>query len=368
MNEFLDLNPKFAQDAKLLKQITRKIVFRNRPALDTYLPLIKLPLFKKLLARDFYKSTELRKVYKEIIKKESNGVEKMIFKVLCGKSITFSDVTLKFLFYKEFPEKKGFFLNEKATVMFEVEDLLFRKIYFHEDTVEHLQKMVQNSDFKLKIFLILALKGILNLSFIRDTIFNIKEAQTTIKMEMHLKDHEFLEYWVLLLRSLPEKEFYAIVTSEMVYSPLVEKIRLFRSVEKSVNHEKLSLFILRECLNSPLLTVKIYVVFLKLIEMMTLSYDFKIRLLYSWLRYFLYERRLDLFFGLMEKLRHVKRKDKDHQFYSAMEKYLNGEIGFEEVGLLSNEVDDRNQFSSITIKEIISKYNESETKRRPLPP
>lgn len=356
MEKFLELDPEFTQDAKLLRRIRKKIVFRDAPTLDSYLFLIKLPLFKKLLCNDFYKCEELRKSYEEIIRKEANGVEQMIFQLLCKKKIGFKDIRFKFLFYKEFPEQKEYFVNENPTTMFEVQDLLFRKVYFHENVNGRIQSLVMESPFKHRIFFILAMKDILSLSFIKDTVFNIKEHQSLIKKEFGLKDDVFYKYWAQALKSLPGREFYAIVTSEMLYSPFVEKIQLLRAIESSVNHQKLSLCILKECFNSELPIVKIYVVFLKIVEMLCLSYEFKLKLLYSWLRYFLYEKRIDLFFDLMENMKKRKGKDGEFEFYCTLERYLKEEVGFDDVLALASGVGDENQFSAITVGQIIEKY------------
>ncbi|ELA41666.1 uncharacterized protein VICG_01299 [Vittaforma corneae ATCC 50505] len=308
MDKFLKLDAEFTQDAKVFKRIMRKIVFKDAITLDSYLSLIKLPLFKKLLYNDFYKSDELRASYEEIVRKETSGVEKMIFQLLCKRPVGFKDIKLKFLFYKEFPDQREYFVNENPTVIFEAQDLLFRQVYFHENVKGKMQNLIQKSPFKHKIFFILAMKNCLSLSFMKDVIFNIKEHQSLIRKEFNLKDSEFFKYWVLALKSLPEKEFYAIVTSEMVYSPFIEKIQLLRAVEDLVSHQKLSLCILKECFNSELPIVRIYVVFLKITEMLCLAYGFKLKLLYSWLRYFLYERQIDLFFDLMGK--HEEGKEK----------------------------------------------------------
>ena len=78
--------------------IKRKILFKNIPDLNSYLTVFKVPLFKELIKKDFYSSKELKETYSEIIKKETNPVEKMIFKMLNRKSICFSDYKLHFLF------------------------------------------------------------------------------------------------------------------------------------------------------------------------------------------------------------------------------------------------------------------------------
>lgn len=354
MNEFLQLNPEFTHDARLIKNIARKTVFKDSPSLDDHLSLIKLPLFKKLLYNHFYKSEALKKTYEEIIQKESNGVEKMIFRLLCGQKVSFSDITLKFLFYREFPDQIHLFENTSTALTFQVEDLLFRSVYLHEDTRERVQRLVEEAPFLQKVFFIISLKAFLSPSFTKDILFAMRG--DSMRSETRLKDSQFFKYWALALRSLPEREVYAVLTSDMLYSSLVEKVQVFRAVEGVINHQKLSLCLLAECFNSSMPVIKIYLVFLKVIEMFRLSYAFRLKLLYSWARYFLYEGYLDLFSDLVDKMKKVKRRDTELEFYCALDKYLREGRDLEVVRELMGVIGDSGQFSAVTTEQIAEKY------------
>jgi len=350
MEEFLRFNPEFTNDARLIKKISRKIVFKDCPSLDSHLPLIRLPLFKKLLNSNFYKSDQLKSTYEEIVKKESSEIERMVFKVLCGKSVAFSDITLKFMFYKEFPQCRSLFTNDSGSVTFQIEDLLFRSVYFHEDTASSMQELVKGAPFLHRVFLILAMRSILAADFLAGAVFGI------IREVGSSPAHETLRYLPMVLKALPRREFYALVTGEMLYSPLVEKMRVLSAVEDAIDHEKLAQCMLRECFATDVPVVKVYVVFLKVAEMLRLTYDFRVRLLYSWMRHFLQQGRLDLYGDLLEKLRKAKGKTREVEFYVALQEYLERKGGFERVQRLSKGVSDDKKFSDVTVEEIIEKY------------
>lgn len=345
MNEFLELNPKYEYDAKLFRKMERKVVFKDIPSLNTRLTLIKLPLFKILLYNDFYKSNELKRTYEEIIKKEykEGSVETMIFQILCGKKVHFSDITLKFLFYKEFADKKDLFVNSNTGLIFEVQDLFFKQVYLHENTLESIEKLVRGAPLQDKVFLILSLRRFLSHKFIKEIVYSIKQPDT-------------IKYWAISLRSLRDREFYAIVTSEIVYSSFAEKVLILRSIEKTVNPNKLSVCILKECISSERPVVKMYVVFLKVIELMVLPHEFKVKLLYCWIRYFLYKKHIELFFDLMASMRKSRKGGDELEFYIEFEKYLKGEAEFSRIEELSQGISDENQPITITIGGILEKY------------
>lgn len=356
MNEFLELNPEFEQNYTIIKMIENKVIFKDIQPLNTYLGILKLPLFKILLYNDFYKSKDLKRTYEEIIKNEAKEVESMIFQLICKRKIYFKDIKLKFLFYKEFPDLKDLFLNDRSTLIFEIQDLIFKKVYLHESVDSKIEHLILKAPFKLQIFLILALKNHINHTFIKDTLFDIKDNQRKTTNELKIEDSVFIKNWSLGLRALSEKEFYAIVTSEIVYSSLVEKILLLKAVEEKINHEKLSICILKECQNSTKPAVKMYVVFLKIIEILRLNSNFKLKLLYSWLRYFSYNNNIDLFIDLLDNIKNKRKTDEEFEFYLGIEKYLKDEIKIEDLLELSKNVNNSSQFSSITVDQLIEKY------------
>lgn len=307
MERLLKLNPEFAEEARFLERIRRKIVFRDMDGLDAYLTVIRLATIKKLVSKDFYASEKLKKTYKQIAEKECGGPEKMVFKMLCGERIVFSDIRLKFLFYKEFPERSDLFANE-GDHGFEIADLLFRSVYLHENISRHLQEIVTKQSLPKTILYFLCLGEILDQNYIRNMLFSIK----------HGSGEGSLEYWSIGLTCLPPDEFYSTLSSEMICSSFIDKVKIYRCVESLVDIEKLCVCLLEECMRNVLLVGKTYIIFLKLIEIFDLKYQFKLKLLYSWMRYFLYEKRVELFFELLENIKKAKRLDKEIAFYEAM--------------------------------------------------
>lgn len=345
MERLLRLNPEFTEDAKFLEKIRKKVVFKGMGGLDGYLTVIKLGTLKKLLSRDFYGSERLRKVYKQIIESESSGPEKMIFKILSGEKVQFSDIRLKFLFYKEFPEKRSLFVNDSNDPNFEVADLLFRKVYLHEDTSYRLQELIASHPVPSVVFYFISLGDILDCNYIRNTLSSMKSTA----------GEDCLNYWALGLTCLPEKEFYTTLSSELMYSTFIDKIKIYRCVEDLADTERLCVCLLEECMKNALLIGKMYATFLKLIEMFDLSYQFKLKLLYSWMRYFLHEGHVELFFELLKNVKKARKLDEEIGFYEAMGMLLRGQTDMVHVKDIATTLKDEG-IVRYSFDEIISKY------------
>lgn len=356
MDKFLDLEPEFAKDAEIIENVQKKIVFKKTESLESRLSLVKLPVFKQLLEKDFFSSSELKQTYEEIVKRGSNEVEMMIFKIMSKEQVFFKDIQLKFLFYREFPGHKELFLDDSESIVFKIEDLLFRQFYLHEDSTEKIKEIIQNAPFKEKIFFSLALKGFLDAEFLKKVMFKLKDTQLLIKQQLFMTDTSFTRYWALGLYSLPKKEFYGIITSEMVYLPLVETIEIFRSVEDLVDQEELAEYLIRECFCNGLETLKFYILFLKILEILTISYESRLRFLYAWLRFFLKQKRIDLFVELLGSMNKARKKDNEFALYCEIEKYLIGECSYKRLSEITKDYRDTDEISRISISEILQMY------------
>lgn len=353
MDKFLELEPAFSKDAEVFEIIRKRIVFKRIESLESSLTLVKLPLFKQLLESKFFNSLEIKKKYEEAVEREANETEKMIFQLICGEKVSFTDIKLKFLFYKVFPEHKDLFHNKSDSAVFILQDLLFRKVYLHEDVNLKMQELVGNSQFKQKVFYILALQSYLEYEFLKNTIFKLKNTQLLIKQDLFLTDAEFERYWGLALCALPTSDFYAIITSELVYSPFVDKIRIFRATEDLVDQKKLVICVMKECFSNGISTLKFYIVFLKILEIVTIPYEFKLKLFYSWLRYFLWKQRVDLFFDLMKSIKKTKKYDEEFEFYICIERCLQGDASLEELHNLSKKIVNDEDIAQVSIEDVM---------------
>ncbi|KAM0681441.1 hypothetical protein GINT2_000643 [Glugoides intestinalis] len=353
MDKFLELEPEFSKDAEVFEIIRKRIVFKRIKPLESSLTLVKLPLFKQLLESKFFNSLEIKKKYEEAVQREANEAEKMIFQLICGEDVFFKDIRLKFVFYKVFPRHKDLFHNKSDATAFILQDLLFRKVYFHEDVNAEMQELVRSSPFKQKIFYVLALQSYLEYEFLKHTIFKLKSTQLLIKQELFLTDVQFERYWCLALCSLPTSDLYAIITSELVYSPLVDKIRIFRATEDLIDQRKLIVCVMKECFSNDIHSLKFYIVFLKILEIASIPYEFKLKLFYSWLRYFLWKQRADLFFDLMKSIKKTKKYDGEFEFYIYIERYLQGDASLEELHSLSEKITDDDDIAQVSIQEVM---------------
>lgn len=346
MKKFLILSPEFIETAGILERISKHILFKDMPGLDSYLSFIKLPLFKTLSENEFYNSDEIKKTYEEIIRKESNGVEKMIFEMLCGREIQFDDIKLKSLFYKEFPKYIDQFTNRNITATFEMQDLLFQKVYLHMDKDREIEENILKSLFKNRMFYLLAFSQHLRVDFVRKVLFESRS-------KIETTDEEQISIWTLGLFSLPKNECYLNIASELLHSSLVEKMLVFRTVEDLVDHQKLSICLLMECFSSSMAVNKMYVVFLKLIEVFTLKYSFKLKLLYSWLRFFIKINKWDMFVNLTGDIRKAKRKDDEFELYDRIERYIHKKISSDELYEYLRHYEETDHISKITKNDII---------------
>lgn len=345
MQRLLRLNPELTEEAKFLEKIRRKIVFKDMRELGSYLTVIKLETLKKLLSKDFYGSEKLKRVFKQIAEKESDGPERMVFKMLSNEKVQFSDIRLKFLFYKEFPKHRNLFVNATNDPSFVIADLLFRSVYLHEDTHYSLQRVIASQPIPKMVLYFILLGDILDQNYIRNTLSSIKSTE----------DEHCIDYWALGLTCLPEQELYSTLSSELIYSTFIDKVKIYRCIEGLVDIERLCVCLLEECTKNVLLIAKMYVTFLKLIEMFDLQYQFKLRLLYSWMRYFLHEKHTELFFELLENVKKAKRLDEEIKFYEAMERLLKGQTDILCVKSIAATLKDE-KLVRYSFDDIISRY------------
>ena len=352
MEKFLKHNPQFIKQAETLQQIKKKVLFKNISDLNSYLTVFKVPLFKELIKKDFYSSKELKETYSKIVKKENNDVEKMIFQLLRNKEIHFKNFELHAVFYKEFPEFIHLFIADGT---YEMEDYLFKKIYLRIDVDDLIQRKIEKSPFIEQIFFIVLLHSQLNHNFIKNRLLDIKNEQKVIMAKEEISEIDFIKNWIIGLRCLPSEEFYTISASELLYSPYLDKINFYRGLADFVNNEKLSIFMLKTCFSNPLSVVKTYIVFLKLIELFNLRYEFKLKLLYSWLRFFILENYLDLFYDLMKNLKKSKKLDDEFDIYLQIEKFLLGFISYDKLKLIIDKFNDTENISGIKIDQICEK-------------
>ena len=225
MEKFLERNPKFKEQAETLQMIKRKVLFKKIPDLNSYLSVFKVPLFKSLIKKDFYSSKKLKETYSKIVKKETNPVEKMIFQMLNNKEVCFKDLKIHFLFYKEFPEYLRLFCSDGS---YEMEDLLFKKVYLQFDIDDQIQRKIEKSQSLDQIFYIVCLHSLLDHNFVKNRLLGLKNDNEKIRFNEGISEVDFLHNWIVGIRCLPSNEFYSICASELLYSSYIDKITFFR--------------------------------------------------------------------------------------------------------------------------------------------
>jgi len=369
MDRFLALHPEFTEEFKFLQKIKKKTIFKYIPSLESYLENgLRLDVLKKLFSKDFYNSDRLRKAYKVILNEESSGVEKMIFKILCGEKVYFSDIRIKFVFYKEFLEKKELFLSsnivhetykksgdafatDKAKkAAFDIQDLVFRKVYLNEDPRIQLQDALSSLQITQKIFYFIVLNEFLDKKFIKNLLYSFKDLNTA--------GTKNIEYWILGLSSLGEEEFYTALSSELLNSNFIDKVRIYRTIQDMVDFEALCRYLLKETVRNTLVLEKMYLSLLKLIELFELDYTNKLKILYALMRYFLYEKRNDLFLNLLKNLKKAKKHDDEFRFYEAMDAYFSNTLSLANVKNIATSINDSGHGLSYGLDEILKRYEE----------
>lgn len=349
MEKFLELNSEFLEEYKFLQKVLKKVFFQSNPSLESYLSSVKLDVFKLLMKKNLYSSEKLKKTYKEIIKEEANAVEKMIFKIILNEQIAFDDINLKFLFYKEFPEKRHLFSNATTDYRFEVADLIFRLIYLKaennsEEILGRLQIVIKELPMQTIVFYFLLLKNILSVSFMRGILLSIKQTY-------------FLEYWIIGITCLSESEFYNILSSELLNCDFVKKIRIVRVAEDIVDKGMLFDSLLSEAIRNILTVKKMYINFLNLLELFNLNFELRISYLTHWIRYFIYENFRAEFDELLEKLDRNIKED-NLKFFNLIKKYYNNDISYEKLKKDVETLNDCSLDSKYTFKCIVTKIKD----------
>lgn len=348
MEKFLKLNSEFLEEYNFLQKIINKIVFKTINPLETHLSSIKLDVFKALISKDFYNSEKLKKTYREIIKEEANEVEKMIFKLVLNEKLGFNDINLKFLFYKNFPSKKHLFYNINTDFRFEIADLIFNFVYFKsenksEEIISKLQNIIKDLPMQAMIFYFLVFKDIIDILFVKNILLSVKQTY-------------FLEYWILGLTCFPEPEFYKILSSELLNADFVKKVRIYRVIENFIDQTLLFDNLLKEAMKNILTVKKMYINFLNLLELFKLNFDYKMKYLCYWMRYFIYNKFYDDFEDLLHRIEKFdlnKELHNDIKFFQFIKTYLNKDLSYEELEKLINELEDSKKESEYNFKNII---------------
>lgn len=366
MESFLELNPEFQEEYVLLEKIRRKTVFKHIQSLESHLSSgIKLEVLKKLFHKDFYHSSRLKKAYKLILTEESSDVERLIFKILCDEKVYFSDIRLKFVFYKEFIEKRHLFHDantvqepfERKNIIFiseklkknsyEIQDLIFRKVYLNENVQKELQERLKILMPRRKIFYLLALNEFLDKNFVKNMLFSCKSQEDS---EIDLK------CWSIGLTALGEDDFYKVLSSELLNATFIDKVKIYRGIYDLIEIEVLLKYLLLETTKNALVIEKMYVSFLKLLELFQMNYFLKIKSLYALMRYFLYEKRIDLFTALFQNIKNATQLDEEIHFYKAMEDFLAEKRSLDYVKKIASKIKDTDNGLSYSFEDIIKKY------------
>lgn len=348
METYLKENPQFLETAALMEKIRDKTILSEIKSIEGHLVVIDMNTIRALIEYNrTHKSTEMRTALRKIAEKESEGVESMIYRMLSHKPIEFEDFNLKLAFYKEFGEFRKLFRNKKENAKFIMGDLLFRKINYNEDINEEVQILIDQMEILDKIFYFMIFGRYFDGKYIVEFSRSLQELQPS---------DLFLKYRIMALSQLSEDDYYSHVAPILLYSSDAQKIKILRFFDDQFDYQKLSLALMDACFSSKMGIDKVYTIYLRLMELFSLKYKFRLKILYSWMRYFLKEGFIDLFCDLADRMRNAKHIGNEYEFYKVFYSVLKKQASMDELYQMLDDVEDRNECARHSLREILKIY------------
>lgn len=348
MDTFLREHPDYSREAAFLAKIKDKEIYAEVGRVDDHVTLIAVRALKKLARCEAYKSRAMRSALRKIAAREATGVEKLVYLLISGQVAEFDDIRTKILFYKEFWSFRKFFRNKTDSHSFIMAELLYLRVYFNKDTSRRVMSRLEQMSPLDRLFYFLVFSEYLD----REYILGLSKAIDT----MYLANTQ-VDYKVVVLSALSEDDFYASVSSYLLYAAPVEKIRIMRNLGGSVDFRRLVLVMLDECFSSKLAINKIYAEYLRLVGLFGLEHKFRLKLLYSWMRYFLVEGLLEQFRELAEKIGKTQSQDDEFEFYRQFVGFIDGKLSLQRIKARFEDFSDTNDCARHSFKQILDAYS-----------
>lgn len=253
------------------------------------------------------------------------------------------------LFYREFWSFRKFFRDSHRTARFAMAELLYLRVYFGRDTTRRVVARLSKMEFPDRMFYFLVFGEYLG----REYVLGFAKS-------MDAMSHTQADYRVMALSTLPEDDAHRAISSYLLYAAPAEKIRIMRGLDGIVDLRRLVLAMLDECFSSRLAIGRVYAEHLRLMNLFDLERGFKIRVLYSWMRYFLVQGLLEHFYELVDRMEDTLMGDDEFEFYRQFSEFTRGRLDLQSIWANFRDFDDTNDCARHTLAEIIDAYRKAE--------
>lgn len=342
MNAFLEEYPQYKKTAVLLEKIRSRSIDSELGSLEGCTGAVTVENLRDFAATKYFQQPIVRRALQGIADSEPSGPKKMVYQLLAGQQIKTGDIRTKMLFCREFPSFTSYFVGQEGNEEFKMADLLFRRIYYREDVSECAAAELDRMEAPQRLFYFMALADCLNKEYIKAFAEGL--------------DGIYARYRYPALSYLSRAEYYGILATQLLYASPADKIKMVRGLGNTVDYEELAAALLDECFSTRIAIETVYAQFLGLITIFGLSYRYRLKLIYAWLRYFLKERLFEEFEALLLRTSAAPRLDDEYRFYEGFARYLRGEVGLDAVRQISEQLEDTNGCAKHGLGDIIDVY------------
>lgn len=350
MNDFIARHPEFEEKLRVFNKINEISYSEIEEKINRYLDPICIKYLLKL--NKYFKHCKkeerllLKKSYLYIANNESERVESLIYRVICGNSILIEDIEHLIMFYA--------YLNEYCECFVVINNdlklfnMYLKKKFAKVDISNEFLEATKNFKTTEKIFYFLIFGQFFgkNPKHILDFFEELDKSS--------LNDL-YQNYQYEILRFLPKDEFYKKMGSLILYCDIPKAIKILKFVDINDNNQILCA-ILHECFCNKVLIRKVFLHFINLLNSFGIDIRIKLLVLHSWLRFFLYEKFIPDFFDIMKKLKQIEADGLEFKVFLAFENYFLNKGTIEDVEYLSKKAGETNKFAKHKFRSIIKKY------------
>ncbi|KAI5149192.1 hypothetical protein ENBRE01_0753 [Enteropsectra breve] len=348
MEMILKIYPQFKARAELFKRIETGAILENIPGIDSFLDVIKIETLKKLLKTKFHNSPELKDAIKHVSKYETQGIERMVYRVLGNKEVGFDDLQTKIMFYRALPEFAHLLINKAQDKEMQYADKYYKILYMNDKIEDSFYQQLEELHIDERAFYFTIFGKY-------HSVAKIHQFSNSITKDFEINSKIGLK--LAILKLLTDQEFYPILSSYMLFLSNEKRIAIIRAVDGTVDYHSLAQAMLDECFSAkPSAINKLYIVFLKVIELFTLEYSFKLNLLYAWLRFFLYTHREEEFRVLYENISKAKDHGSEFLLHTEFYKLMQWDASVCEIEALAKKIELTNSVAQISFDEIFDQY------------
>ncbi|KAI5169340.1 hypothetical protein PAEPH01_0629 [Pancytospora epiphaga] len=350
MDIFLQMHPEYGKRAELLEKVRNKNIYEHLGNIKEHCNVVDIEGLEELIAEGKPTDREvIRKIVKKMAKTEPEGMEKMVYRILSGRPVIFHDIMTKIMFYKEFWKMRRYFRNGTIDSFYIMAELLYLRVYKHKEVSTYVIKNILRLPFLDKVFYFMVFADLIKEEAVADIIREIGSGGV---------NDPRIDYKLIAISCIPENLRFKPLAAYIIYSTPVEKLKVVLKLANRLDMKKLAIEMLRECFSSTLGIDIFYLKYLHTIYKLPLNREFRIKLLYAWMRYFLLQKMTGYFKLLLERVKMMKEGDEELHLYELFDEFLDGKRPLETVVDYAKIFKDDNSCALHSIEQMVNGYTD----------